>query len=147
MFQKVEVSYDDTKKEVTIWDKKIKKWFPMSMKWIDSIDRTITYTNSGLENYYFYTTKKTNKEVISFYRTMWEINWWKELIEQLPEWMELPELPEGEEIEENYLRFEILDEESQIPLRTIVVNTNEFIPKNLLDLGLEWLFVEVRFEN
>ena len=40
-----------------------------------------------------------------------------------------------------------MNEELQIPVKTILINTNENIPKNLLDLGLNWLFVEVRIEN
>lgn len=130
MFTPVPISYDDKTKKLNIGEVTVSEGFPESLEEFIAPANETTYINSSATNQYFFVTKKSKKDIFSYYRNLWSKLGWKEL--------KNPDI-----VDDTSISFENKKDNEMPPFEIITISTNISIPENLELLKLSGLYVEV----
>lgn len=133
IFTPVEIKYDNNNKKLNIWTIVISEGFPESIEWFVAPVGEKTYINSNVKEYYFFATKKSKQEILSYYRNIATKLGYKEVKENKPN-------------DDSRISFKIAKDNTMPSMEKIIISTNTSIPENLEALKLSGLYVEVRKE-
>lgn len=134
--KEIDITYEEDSKELSIWsDITIKEWFPENIPEEFNIgNNEVTYINSNVENYFFYTSEKEINEILKEYSNIFKKNKWKKIKDTLD-----TDIEEDDEVQlDKNLFYTRNNEKINIFIR------NE-IPQNIKKIWINGIYIEVYF--